>query len=143
MIAEDIARHLGGSESLGRPVESEIDLVRLVRAGLPPSALETAIDHGVLSRREAETLIIPRRTLAHRKSRGESLTTDESDKLVRIVRVAALAEETFQDDEKAHGWLRDENRALGGERPIDLLETEGGARLVEQILGRIAHGVFS
>lgn len=143
MIAEDVARHLGGSDSLGREVESELDLVRLVRSGLPPSALETVIDRGVLTRREAERLIIPRRTLAHRKSRGESLTTDESDKLARVVRVAALAEETFQSEEKAHGWLRDANRALGGERPIDLLETEGGARLVEQILGRIAHGVFS
>lgn len=143
MIAEDVARHLGGRESLGREVESEFDLVRLVRSGLPPSALETVIGRGVLSRREAEQLIVPRRTLSHRKRRGESLTTDESDKLARVVRVAALAEETFQNAEKAHGWLRDPNRALGGERPIDLLETEGGARLVEQILGRIAHGVFS
>jgi putative toxin-antitoxin system antitoxin component (TIGR02293 family) len=143
MIVEDVARHLGGAESLGRPVESELDLVQLVRSGLPPSALETVIDHGVLSRREAEQLIIPRRTLSHRKSRGESLTTDESDKLTRVVRIAALAEETFQDDDKAHAWLRDPNRALGGERPLDLLETEGGARLVEQVLGRISHGVFS
>lgn len=143
MIVEDVARHLGGAESLGRPVESELDLVQLVRSGLPPSALETVIDHGVLTRKEVEQLIIPRRTLSHRKSRGEPLTTDESDKLIRVVRVAVLAEETFQDDEKAHAWLRDPNRTLGGERPLDLLETEGGARLVEQILGRIAHGVFS
>jgi len=143
MIVEDVARHLGGAESLGRPVESELDLVQLVRSGLPPSALETVIDHGVLSRAEAEWLIIPRRTLSHRKSRSEPLTTDESDKLTRVVRIAALAEETFQDDQKARTWLRDPNRALGGERPLELLETEGGARLVEQVLGRIGHGVFT
>ena len=106
-------------------------------------ALETAVERGVLSRSEAERLIIPRRTLSHRKRRGESLTTDESDKLARVVRVAALAEETFQNADKAHAWLREPSRALGGERPLDLLETEGGARLVEQVLGRIAHGVFS
>ena len=143
MIVEDVARHLGGAESLGRPVESEMDLVQLVRSGLPPSALETVIDHGVLSSAEAERLIIPRRTLSHRKSRSEPLTTDESDKLTRVVRIAALAEETFQDDQKARTWLRDPNRALGGERPLELLETEGGARLVEQVLGRIGHGVFT
>jgi putative toxin-antitoxin system antitoxin component (TIGR02293 family) len=143
MTAEDIASRLGGSDALGRRIEGELDLVNLVREGLPVSALETAIRRGVLSRAEAERLVIPRRTLSHRKRRGEPLTTDESDKLARVVRVAALAEETFQDEEKAHGWLRDPNRALGGERPLDLLETEGGARLVEQVLGRIAHGVFS
>jgi len=143
MIVEDVAHHLGGPESLGRAVETEFDLVRLVRSGLPLAAIDTVIAHGVLSRSEVEQLIIPRRTLQHRKQRGEPLTTDESDKLARVVRVAALAEDTFQSDDKAHGWLRDPNRALGGERPIDLLETEGGARLVEQILGRIAHGVFS
>lgn len=143
MIVEDVANHLGGPDSLGRAVETELDLVRLVRSGLPPAAVDTVVEHGVLSRDEVEQLIIPRRTLARRKQHGEPLTTDESDKLARVVRVATLAEDTFQSDDKAHGWLRDSNRALGGERPLDLLETEGGARLVEQILGRIAHGVFS
>lgn len=78
-----------------------------MQAELPPSALQTVIDRGVISRREAEGLIIPRRTLAHGKSRGDALTADESDKLARVVRVVALAEETFQDEQKAHGWLRD------------------------------------
>ena len=143
MVVEDVVRHLGGHEQLGREVETEFDLVRLVRSGLPPSALEAVIERGMLSRQEAEELIIPRRTLAHRKNRGEPLTTDESDKLARVVRIGALAEETFQNAEKAHAWLRDPNRALGGERPLDLLRTEGGARLVEQTLGRISYGVHS
>ena len=68
---------------------------------------------------------------------------EESDKLARVARAIAQAEETMQDATKAHAWLRRPNRALGGERPLDLLATEGGARLVEQTLGRIAHGVFS
>lgn len=142
-MTEEVAHRLGGVGALGREVQGELDLVRLVREGLPPKALETVVEGEILSRGEAERLVIPRRTLSHRKRRGESLTTTESDRLLRVVRVAALAEETFQSEEKAHGWLRDANRALGGERPLDLLETEGGARLVEQILGRIAHGVFS
>jgi len=143
MRIEDVANHLGGPDSLGRPVETELDLVHLVRSGLPPSAVDTVIEHGVLTREEVGQLIIPRRTLARRKQHNEPLTTDESDKLTRVVRVATRAEDTFQNDDKAYGWLRDPNRALGGERPLDLLETEGGVRLVEQILGRIAHGVFS
>ena len=47
------------------------------------------------------------------------------------------------DEEKAVGWLRTPNRALGGERPLDQLDTDLGSRAVEDILGRIAYGVYS
>ncbi len=143
MIAEDIARQLGGSAALERDIQSDADLVEAVREGLSTLALERVVEHGVLSRQEVERLIIPRRTLSHRKRRGERLSTEESDRLARVARIAVLAEETFQNSDKAHGWLREANRALGGRRPIDLLDTEGGGRLVEQVLLRIAHGVFS
>jgi putative toxin-antitoxin system antitoxin component (TIGR02293 family) len=47
------------------------------------------------------------------------------------------------EEEKAGEWLRTPNRALGGERPLDLLDTDVGAREVEDVLGRIAYGVYS
>ena len=49
----------------------------------------------------------------------------------------------FGDQEKAIVWLGTPNRALGGDRPLDLLDTDMGARMVEDILGRIAYGVYS
>jgi putative toxin-antitoxin system antitoxin component (TIGR02293 family) len=55
----------------------------------------------------------------------------------------ARAEEALGDSEKAHRWLGRENRALGGERPVALLDSDAGARAVERVLGRIEHGVFS
>jgi putative toxin-antitoxin system antitoxin component (TIGR02293 family) len=45
--------------------------------------------------------------------------------------------------EKAAQWLRTPNRALGGEVPIDQLDTDLGSKEVENILGRIAYGVYS
>jgi putative toxin-antitoxin system antitoxin component (TIGR02293 family) len=45
--------------------------------------------------------------------------------------------------EKAVEWLRTPNRALGGELPLDRLDTDRGAREVADILGRIAYGVYS
>jgi len=47
------------------------------------------------------------------------------------------------DQEKAIAWLGTPNRALGGERPLELLDTDLGTRMVEDILGRIAYGVYS
>jgi putative toxin-antitoxin system antitoxin component (TIGR02293 family) len=60
-----------------------------------------------------------------------------------MARVYATAVEMIGDEEKAIEWLRTPNRALGGEKPLDHLDTDVGARRVEDILGRIAYGVYS
>jgi len=143
MTSAAIAQWLGGAKVLRVGVRSDLELVKVVRDGLPVGALDALVDRGGLTTAEAERLVIPRRTLAHRRRRRQALSLEESDKLARVARAVAFAEETLGDATRAHEWLRRPTRALGGERPLDLLATEGGARLVEQALGRLAHGVFS
>src|SRR5262249_55370620 len=48
-----------------------------------------------------------------------------------------------REQQKAHHWLNSPNRALGGVTPMSMLETEGGAHEVINILGRIDYGVYS
>ena len=67
----------------------------------------------------------------------------EADRLLRVVRAVVCAVEALGDTEKAGTWLRTPNTALRGATPIELLETDIGARMVERILGRIEHGVIS
>ncbi|HYL11715.1 MAG TPA: antitoxin Xre/MbcA/ParS toxin-binding domain-containing protein [Terriglobales bacterium] len=86
---------------------------------------------------------IPQCTLTRRLSERSRLTAAESDRTVRLARVCANAVEMIGDEEMAVAWLRTPNRAFGGERPLDQLDTESGAREVEDILGRIAYGVYS
>jgi putative toxin-antitoxin system antitoxin component (TIGR02293 family) len=43
----------------------------------------------------------------------------------------------------AVAWLREPNGALGGRAPLGLLRSDEGAVLVEQILGRIDHGIYT
>jgi len=71
------------------------------------------------------------------------LTSSESDRTVRMARVYANAVEMLGDEGKAIEWLGTPNRALGGESPLDQLDTDTGARMVEDILGRIAYGIYS
>lgn len=139
----DLVELLGGPKVVRGGVSSELDLAKAVADGLPTGSVKSVVEHGVLSTAEIERYVVPRRTLAHRRKRREPLSPDESDRLARIARVAALANETFQDVEKARAWLRRPNRALRGQIPLDLLVTSTGARLVEDLLGRIATGVFS
>ena len=58
-----------------------------------------------------------------------------------MARVIAAADETFGDEKKADAWLRRGTTALDGEPPLDLLDTEEGAREVETLLTRIGHGL--
>jgi putative toxin-antitoxin system antitoxin component (TIGR02293 family) len=95
------------------------------------------------SETELTELVIPRRTLARRRADSELLTVDETDKALRLKRIAAFAERVFGDPLKAHRWMRKSKRSLGGETPLGYLASENGARIVEEMLGRIAHGIFA
>ncbi len=144
METEAIAEVLGGRRVLGKAVKKPDDLAQLVRRGLPArsvTALAEKLHLGssVLSRK----LGIPQRTLTRRLSQASPLTPAESDRTVRMARLYANAVEMIGNREKAIEWLSTPNRALGGERPLDQLDTDMGARLVEDILGRIAYGVYS
>lgn len=92
---------------------------------------------------EIFALVVPKRTLARRLSDGEPLTVEETDKAVRLARVDRLAANVFGEPAKAHRWLRKPKKALGGETPLAYLATEAGARVVEDMLHRIYHGILS
>jgi len=114
-----------------------------VRSGLPYSALEALAERLNAPLGElGDALRIPARTLARRRSVGR-LSAGESDRLVRLGRIAALAEEVLGNRARAARWLRQSNRALGQAVPLRRLDTDLGAREVETVLLRIEHGVYS
>jgi putative toxin-antitoxin system antitoxin component (TIGR02293 family) len=132
---------LGGKRLLGVEVRSEADFLKVLERGVPIKALVELTRQEALSPDDVDRLIIPRRTLAHRKAKSQPLNRAESERAVRVASVTALAEETFANREKAQTWLRRPTAPLGGRRPIDLLDSEPGARVVEQLLYRIGHGI--
>ena len=143
MSAATVAAALGGRRTLRTDVRSDFDLDAAVKAGISAAAVAAVLNEGLLTVDEIYTLVIPRRTLERRRDGSEPLTVDESDKLLRVVRVIVRAVDAIGDVEKARRWLRTPNRALRGALPIEMLATDIGARLVEQTLGRIEHGVAS
>lgn len=116
------------------------ELVRRIRAGLPTAVVDDLLEQGRLTLAELDRVVMPRKTLYHRRKLGR-LTPEQSDRLLRVVRLLALAEDTFGDHDKAAIWLRRPTRPLADECPLDLLDTDAGVRRVEDLLGRIAHGI--
>jgi len=131
---------VGGAAVIGEEAGPGMDIVKIVRRGLPVSAVQFVLDSGRLTLAEIDQIVLPRKTLANRRRLG-NLTPEQSDRLVRVARVLAAAEETFGNQERAGVWLRRPTRALGGEYPLHLLDTDEGAREVETLLGRISHGI--
>ena len=143
MTARAVAETLGGKKVLKRQVRSDLDLLAAIQRGLPTRAVEEVLRSGLLEPGEVYELVVARRTLAHRKEKRQPLSPQQSDRLARVVRVADLAEDALGNREKAARWLRKPNRSIQDQRPIDLLKSDIGARMVERALGRIEHGVYS
>jgi putative toxin-antitoxin system antitoxin component (TIGR02293 family) len=112
----------------------------LVEDGLATNAIEELRRAG-LTDDEIYSLIVPRRTLTHRRARREALSREESDRAVRLARLAALAEQVFGESDRAWHWLRTSKRQFEGRTPFQFMATEAGARLVEELLHRIDEGM--
>jgi putative toxin-antitoxin system antitoxin component (TIGR02293 family) len=110
---------------------SGIHLRELAPARLDTSAAELA---GVTR--------IAVRTLTRRKAMGR-FHPDESERIYRISSLFDHAEQVMGSAESARQWLKSPQRALGGRTPLAFSDTEPGAREVDDLLGRIEHGVFS
>ncbi len=123
-------------------LRSEDELLERIENRLPVNVIAALREHGV-SDAEIHRLVIPRRTLAHRKARHEPLTCEESDRAVRLARITALTERVFGDQDKAWHWLHQPKRRFASRTPLEMMGTETGARLVEEMLYQVDYGVFS
>jgi putative toxin-antitoxin system antitoxin component (TIGR02293 family) len=146
MSAMSVALKLGGKRVLRRDITSDNDLIALVRAGLPSTALDHVLDEladAAGSQADVYRVVGSMRTLQRKRTMRTPLSADESDRLARLARLVVRAEEALGDAGRAHQWLGRPNRALGGERPLTLLDSDTGALAVERVLGRLEHGVYS
>jgi putative toxin-antitoxin system antitoxin component (TIGR02293 family) len=144
MSIAEIVEVLGGKRTFKRQIRKADDLVEQVRAGLPASTVIMLADTLNLNKSQvAERLNIPSRTLSRRLASKSRLTHDESDRTLRMAKVVALANEVLGAEDKASRWMVAPNRALGGRKPFDQLDTELGVRSVEEILYAIAYGMYS
>jgi putative toxin-antitoxin system antitoxin component (TIGR02293 family) len=118
--------------------------IREIERGLPYRRVEKLTSElDETDSKIAHLVQIAPRTLARRKQEG-TLKPDESERVDRIERIYHLATELFEGDKvQAVNWLKQPNRGLANRPPLDFARTEIGAREVENLIGRLEHGVFS
>jgi putative toxin-antitoxin system antitoxin component (TIGR02293 family) len=143
MTSDSVAAMLGGPAVLGEVVQTDLELVAQVRQGLPSASLQYVANalKPMMTREAVYAVVGSERTLQRKQKTRERLSAAESDRLARLARVAVRAEEALGSHESAIRWLVANNRALGGQTPLELLHTDAGTVLVEDVLERIEHGV--
>jgi putative toxin-antitoxin system antitoxin component (TIGR02293 family) len=124
-----------------RPPQTEQELVDIVERQLPAASIKRLLALGI-TRTEVDALVIPLRTLQHRRSRHQKLTVEESDRVLRLMRVLSQAEDLYGSRERALAWLRRANPRLSNRPAIELLKTDSGSRIVEELLLQIDEGMF-
>jgi putative toxin-antitoxin system antitoxin component (TIGR02293 family) len=136
--------HSKRGSSLGFSSGDTASLIQRIEEGFTFKSLEALESASGLPLSELASVIgIPDRTLARRKTLGR-LSPEESERLLRIANLFEKSVELFEGDRKAAvRWLTASKKALDQQTPLAYARTEIGAREVEELIGRLEHGVFS
>jgi putative toxin-antitoxin system antitoxin component (TIGR02293 family) len=113
-----------------------------VERGLPLSMLDEFSAYSGISVKDLLEVVIPPRTLKHRRQRNEPLSADESDRLARVAKIYELAVKVYGDREDGRDWLTSSMRRFDGRTALSMLQTEVGEQAVQEFLIQIDEGMF-
>jgi putative toxin-antitoxin system antitoxin component (TIGR02293 family) len=117
-------------------------MVQRVEEGLPVmDVVKFSKQAGFTNDELAKLINIPARTYARRVADKGRLKVTEGERAARLMRVYDRAKQLFVTDENTRGWFHAKILALGGRTPLEYAQTEPGAREVENVIGRIEHGI--
>ena len=126
---------------LAARVRNDADLADLAQERIDVYVIDRLSAQGLKA--DELAFIIPRRTLTHRRQQHERLSTEESDRAIRLARIVAQTNTAFGSAEKAMRWLRNPQTRFTGRNALEMAGTEHGARLVEEALVQIDEGYFA
>jgi putative toxin-antitoxin system antitoxin component (TIGR02293 family) len=113
------------------------------RQGVPLTALDEFSAYSGFEIKDFLEVVIPARTLKHRRQKQEPLSFDEADRLARVARLYALGVKVFGDPDKARRWFSKPKERFEGISPLGMMRSDLGGQLVEEMLYQIDEGVFA
>lgn len=138
---KEIANLLGVRSPHAKEI-TKLDLAEAVKRGLSIAAVDRVVRFISPNDVSLRHRIVPKATLARRKTGAERrLSPQESDRVARMASLWAASLDVWQSVEGAQRFLREPHPLLRGRIPYEVaVETEIGARTVEEILGRLKYG---
>ncbi|WP_310993866.1 type II RES/Xre toxin-antitoxin system antitoxin [Aequorivita marina] len=134
---------LGGVGQVGQVVNSDIDLIRITRRGLPKSVVYSVCEVlGISMDKLSDLLRVSHRTL-QRKADDDFLSVSNTEQLFEIAEVVSEGISVFETLDNFRKWLHSTPYIFNGQKPLDFLDTRFGIQYVKNMMGRIAHGIPS
>jgi len=115
---------------------------REIERGLPLSTLEEFSAYSGIAVKDLLEVVIPARTLKHRRQRQEPLNLDESDRLARVARIYELAVKVYGDRDDGRKWLCGKKSRFEDRSALEMLRSEAGEKAVKDFLIQIDEGMF-
>ena len=135
---------LGGKTIIASEPATTNEWVACIRGGLPAaSALAFKAALGLTDDELAAVLGAKPGSVTRLIANKSRLNAVSGDRLVRSARLYTIATEVLEDGLTAAQWLKTPQRALDAGVPLELAQTDIGSRAVEDLLGRMEHGVFT
>lgn len=134
---------LGGNKSVLKPISGDADLVDLSRNGVRKSSLTSLSSYLGITMDALSGILHSSHRNIQRKDDNELLDVYKSEQAIEIAQVISKCLDIFGTKENMQQWLSSSVIALGGKRPIDLLDTSFGIRMIFTVLHRLEHGVYS
>jgi putative toxin-antitoxin system antitoxin component (TIGR02293 family) len=130
-------------KALGLP-SGRLELHEAVKEGVPYTVYtRLAAASGLESRELAQYVVLSSATLRRRAKAGR-LKLDEGDRLYRFAVIFKSTVELFEGDrELARRWILNPVQGLDGRRPVEMVTTTVGTKMVLDLIGQLEHGVLS
>jgi putative toxin-antitoxin system antitoxin component (TIGR02293 family) len=125
-------------------VQSQLpDLFAQVQGGLPPTMVDQGAEYLGLSKSEfADILQMSSSSLSRWSREKKVMPQAESDRVARVARVTLIVEAALGSHEDAVEWLNSKIPALGNVKPLSMLGSDSGVKIVEDLLVRAQAGVY-
>ncbi|MDP4264007.1 MAG: DUF2384 domain-containing protein [Bacteroidota bacterium] len=140
---ENMRSILGGNKSVLRPISGDADLVDLSRKGIRKSSLKSLSNYLGITMEALSGILHSSHRNIQRKDDNELLDVYKSGQAIEIAQVISKCLDIFGTKEKMQQWLSSPLISLGGRKPIDLLDTSFGIRMIFNVLNRLEQGVYS
>ena len=133
-----------GKKNIDKEIESSFDFLLLAGKGINAEIIKNFSVYFNLSRDTTAALLnVSAPTIYRWISSSKKLDRNLSAKLFEVADLFLYGIEVIGDQENFFKWIELPNTALGGMKPIEVIELPEGVSMVKDIIGRIEYGVFS
>ena len=123
------------------PIYQRTDLIEIAREGIQTKYIERIQDFTSLSDKELSSILPISQRQLFRYPPDHNLNKEITSHLIQIIELFQKGFKLF-GKEKFRIWIRTSNKVLNN-KPIEIMDTSIGVEMIEDVIGRIEHGVYS